>query len=179
MPQTRTSGAGHRETSTHQGPPDWSIQGAEETGKPAQGARTGASRKERAGKQPDWSIRGAVDRIPGLDHPGTKGRAPDWSVRGCIRRRRRQKQAAKANKIKGREPRDRGVRREDGHSKREGKGKNERPDNARRRRGNKRRSNRRGEPERQPRTGAARTEGQATGVWNIRGKRQRQSIKAP
>ena len=48
---------------------------AEETGRPAQGARTGTSGEDGTGKQlgpPDWSIRGAVGRNPGLDHPGTK-----------------------------------------------------------------------------------------------------------
>ena len=66
---------GQKQATKHQGPLDWSIQGAEETGRQAQGAPTGTSGEECAGKQLGplhWNIRDAVDRNTGLDHPGTK-----------------------------------------------------------------------------------------------------------
>ena len=52
MPRTGTSGAGQEQATKHQGPLDWSIQGAEETGRQAQGTRTGTSGEERVGRQP-------------------------------------------------------------------------------------------------------------------------------
>ena len=106
VPRTGTSVPGQEQATKHQSPLDWSIQGAAEKGRQAQGARarTSEGRMSRQAVRPiGLEHPGGSGQQPGLDHPGPKQVASDWSVRGCARRRRRQEQAAKSKKIKSKE----------------------------------------------------------------------------